>query len=103
MIDDLGADVPVSGRVRRVVSLVPSITEAIAATCPHTLVGCTDYCIRPAHLDEVVGHEMARIRGTKNPDRAAITDLEPDLSSPIRRRTASTTSPCCGTPVCRCG
>ena len=79
MIDDLGADVPVSGRVRRGVSLVPSVTEAIAATCPHTLVGCTDYCIRPAHLDEVVGHEVARIRGTKNPDRAAITDLEPDL------------------------
>ncbi|MGK2309721.1 helical backbone metal receptor [Cutibacterium sp. V970] len=79
MIDDLGADVPVSGRVQRVVSLVPSITEAIAATCPQTLVGCTDYCIRPANLDEAVGHEVARIRGTKNPDRAAITDLEPDL------------------------
>ena len=79
MIDDLGADVPVSGRVQRVVSLVPSITEAIVATCPQTLVGCTDYCIRPANLDEAVGHEVARIRGTKNPDRAAITDLEPDL------------------------
>ncbi|AOG27930.1 helical backbone metal receptor [Cutibacterium avidum] len=79
MIDDLGADVPVSGRVQRVVSLVPSVTEAIAATCPQALVGCTDYCIRPANLDEVVGHEVARIRGTKNPDRAAITDLEPDL------------------------
>ncbi|WCC80333.1 helical backbone metal receptor [Cutibacterium equinum] len=79
MIDDLGAQVPVSGPVRRVVSLVPSITEAIAMTCPDVLVGCTDYCIRPANLEQVVGHEVARVRGTKNPHRAAIVDLRPDL------------------------
>ncbi|MSS45109.1 cobalamin-binding protein [Cutibacterium sp. WCA-380-WT-3A] len=79
MIDDLGVEVPVAGTVQRVVSLVPSITEAIAMTCPHVLVGCTDYCIRPANLTEVVGHDVVRVRGTKNPDRAAIIDLKPDL------------------------
>ena len=79
MIDDLGVKVSVARPVQRVVSLVPSITEAIAMTCPHVLVGCTDYCIRPTHLEEIVGHEVVRVRGTKNPDRKAIIDLRPDL------------------------
>lgn len=78
-VDDLGDHVALHHPVGRVVSLVPSITEAIALTCPQTLVGCTDYCIRPANLDEVVGHEVRRVRGTKNPDRTAIIDLAPDL------------------------
>lgn len=60
MIDDLGVKVSVARPVQRVVSLVPSITEAIAMTCPHVLVGCTDYCIRPTHLEEIVGHEVVR-------------------------------------------
>ena len=79
MIDDLGAEVPVTRPVQRVVSLVPSITEAIAKTCPQTLVGCTDYCIRPVDLEVVVGQPVARVRGTKNPDRRAIVGLHPDL------------------------
>ncbi|AOH45242.1 cobalamin-binding protein [Propionibacterium sp. NM47_B9-13] len=79
MIDDLGVEVPMVGSVQRVVSLVPSITEAIAMTCPTVLVGCTDYCIRPANLEQVVGHKVARVRGTKNPDRPAIIGLRPDL------------------------
>ncbi|MDO4412896.1 helical backbone metal receptor [Cutibacterium sp.] len=79
MIDDLGVTVRTAGPVKRVVSLVPSITEAIAMTCPQVLVGCTDYCIRPVNLNEVTGHEVVRVRGTKNPDRKAITDLRPDL------------------------
>ncbi|PKC26374.1 ABC transporter substrate-binding protein [Cutibacterium acnes] len=79
MIDDLGVKASVARPVQRVVSLVPSITEAIAMTCPHVLVGCTDYCIRPTHLEEIVGHEVVRVRGTKNPDRKAIIDLRPDL------------------------
>ena len=73
MRDDLGAEVPLDGRVTRVVSLVPSLTEAIAASAPGRLVGATDWCTHPADLD------VARVRGTKNPDLAAIRALAPDL------------------------
>jgi ABC-type Fe3+-hydroxamate transport system substrate-binding protein len=59
--------------VRRVVSLVPSLTEAVAVSAPGLLVGATDWCTRPAGLD------VRRIGGTKNPDVAAITALAPDL------------------------
>jgi ABC-type Fe3+-hydroxamate transport system substrate-binding protein len=59
--------------VRRVVSLVPSLTEAVAATAPGVLVGVTDWCTHPADLG------LPRIGGTKNPDLAAIQELRPDL------------------------
>ncbi len=71
--DDLGAAVPLAGPATRVVSLVPSLTEAIAATAPRTLVGATDWCSHPPGL------EVPRVRGTKNPDLGAIRRLEPDL------------------------
>ncbi|MFQ6173084.1 helical backbone metal receptor [Oryzobacter sp. R7] len=74
--DDLGAPVPLAGPVRRVVSLVPSLTEALAATCPERLVGATDWCTHPADLDE---RGVARVRGTKNPDLTAVAALAPDL------------------------
>ena len=73
MHDDLGADVPLSAPATRVVSLVPSLTEALAATVPERLVGATDWCTHPADLD------VARVRGTKNPDLAAVRALRPDL------------------------
>ncbi|CUR58757.1 Metal binding protein [metagenome] len=57
----------------RVVSLVPSLTESIAVSAPELLVGATDWCSHPADLD------VARVRGTKNPDLAAIRALRPDL------------------------
>ncbi|WP_405800550.1 helical backbone metal receptor [Streptomyces sp. NBC_01506] len=57
----------------RVVSLVPSLTEAVAVTAPGLLVGATDWCVHPAGLDVV------RVGGTKNPDIAVITALRPDL------------------------
>ena len=72
-LDDLGIDVDVPAEARRVVSLVPSLTEAVAATRPDALVGATDWCTHPADLD------VMRVRGTKNPDRRAIAALEPDL------------------------
>jgi ABC-type Fe3+-hydroxamate transport system substrate-binding protein len=59
--------------VRRVVSLVPSLTESVAVTAPELLVGATDWCSEPAGL------EVARVRGTKNPDIAAVVALQPDL------------------------
>jgi ABC-type Fe3+-hydroxamate transport system substrate-binding protein len=71
--DDLGAPVPLAGPACRVVSLVPSLTEALAATCRERLVGATDWCTHPGDLD------VARVRGTKNPDVAAVAGLEPDL------------------------
>ncbi|MGW4641005.1 helical backbone metal receptor [Sphaerisporangium sp. NPDC004334] len=71
--DDLGLAVPVPGRVRRVVSLVPSLTESVAATAPGLLAGATDWCSHPADL------QVTRVRGTKNPDVDAIVALRPDL------------------------
>ncbi|SDB90337.1 hypothetical protein GA0111570_107101 [Raineyella antarctica] len=72
--DDLGAavELPPEGPAR-IVSLVPSLTEAVALTAPERLVGATDWCTHPADL------EVARVRGTKNPDLAAIAALRPDL------------------------
>ena len=57
----------------RVVSLVPSLTESLAVSAPEVLVGATQWCTEPPDLD------VARVRGTKNPDLAAIRALEPDL------------------------
>lgn len=57
----------------RVVSLVPSLTEAVAVTLPGVLVGVTDWCSHPSDLDAV------RIGGTKNPRTDVITGLAPDL------------------------
>lgn len=73
MNDDLGHPCELGRPARRVVSLVPSLTESIALTRPEALVGATDWCTHPADLDVV------RVRGTKNPDRKAIVALKPDL------------------------
>ena len=61
---------------RRVVSLVPSLTEAFASVDPEALVGVTDWCTHPADLD---AHGVTRVRGTKNPDLRAVAALEPDV------------------------
>lgn len=71
--DDLGHPVAPSERVRRVVSLVPSLTEAIAHTAPEVLVGATVWCSHPADL------AVERLRGTKNPHVRRIVELAPDL------------------------
>ena len=71
--DDLGHPVELPGPARRVVSLVPSLTEAVAVSAPGLLVGATDWCTHPADL------AVTRVRGTKNPERAAVTALAPDL------------------------
>ncbi|HEV2796659.1 MAG TPA: helical backbone metal receptor [Nocardioides sp.] len=73
MRDDLDHDVPLGAPATRVVSLVPSLTEALATSAPEVLVGATDWCTHPADLS------VARVRGTKNPDLAAIRALAPDL------------------------
>jgi len=71
--DDLGTPVPLPHPVRRVVSLVPSLTEALAATRREAVVGATDWCTHPGDLD------VTRVRGTKNPDVRAVVGLAPDL------------------------
>jgi ABC-type Fe3+-hydroxamate transport system substrate-binding protein len=71
--DDRGDPVRMRGTPSRVVSLVPSLTEALAMTVPERLVGATDWCTHPAGLD------VERVRGTKNPDHEAIGRLRPDL------------------------
>ncbi|RLV50337.1 cobalamin-binding protein [Nocardioides mangrovicus] len=60
----------------RVVSLVPSITEALAGVRPEALVGATDWCTHPADLESF---GVTRVRGTKNPDLAAVRALRPDV------------------------
>ncbi|WP_043616433.1 helical backbone metal receptor [Nonomuraea candida] len=72
-MDDTGAAVKIPGTVRRIVSLVPSLTESVAATVPGALVGATDWCSHPADLD------VTRIGGTKNPDLDTIRRLRPDV------------------------
>jgi ABC-type Fe3+-hydroxamate transport system substrate-binding protein len=72
-VDDLGRDVEPGRPVRRVVSLVPSLSESISVTAPGLLVGATDWCSHPAGLD------VARIGGTKNPRIDDIVELAPDL------------------------
>ncbi|MER7479712.1 helical backbone metal receptor [Streptomyces sp. NPDC126510] len=57
----------------RVVSLVPSLTEAVARSAPVILAGATDWCTHPPDLDVV------RVGGTKNPKTDRILSLAPDL------------------------
>lgn len=73
LVDDAGTAVPLASEVSRIVSLVPSLTEALALSCPEKLVAATDWCTHPADL------VVARVRGTKNPDLEAIGALAPDL------------------------
>ncbi len=58
---------------RRVVSLVPSLTESVAATARELLVGVTDWCTHPGDL------AVERVGGTKNPRVDDVVHLHPDL------------------------
>ncbi len=74
--DDLGTPVEMPADVRRIVSLVPSLTETVACSGGASLlVGVTDWCTHPPEV--VAG--IARIGGTKNPDVPAIVALAPDV------------------------
>ncbi|MGO4614514.1 helical backbone metal receptor [Nocardia sp. 2YAB30] len=71
--DDLATPVALRTPPRRVVSLVPSLTETVALTCPEVLVAATKWCTHPADL------QVERVRGTKNPNVRRIIELAPDL------------------------
>ena len=73
LVDDLGEPVSLTGTPTRVVSLVPSLTDAIEATRPGLITGATDYCTHPASLD------APRVGGSKYPNVDAVLDLRPDL------------------------
>ncbi|WP_020667938.1 helical backbone metal receptor [Amycolatopsis nigrescens] len=73
MIDDLGEDVPLTEAPSRVVSLVPSLTEAVQVSAPGRLAGITDYCTHPAGL------ELPRVGGSKYPKVDEVLELHPDL------------------------
>lgn len=72
-LDDTGARVDLPVTPTRVVSLVPSLTEAVAVTAPGLLVGATDWCSHPGDLG------VTRVRGTKSPDVDAVLALRPDV------------------------
>lgn len=71
--DDLGAEVSLRRPPRRIVSLVPALTEAVELTMPGLIVGATDYCTHPPELD------VPRVGGSKYPTAGAAADLQPDL------------------------
>jgi ABC-type Fe3+-hydroxamate transport system substrate-binding protein len=61
---------------RRIVSLVPSWTEALFALgLGERVVGVTEWCVHPA--EAVDG--LPKLGGTKTPDLAAVRALAPDL------------------------
>ena len=75
-VDASGVAVELARRPRRIVSLVPSITETLCALgLADALVGITVYCVEPR---AVVGGKT-RIGGEKNPDLEKIRGLAPDL------------------------
>lgn len=61
---------------KRVVSLVPSLTESLFELgFGEVVVGITDYCIHP----EGALKDLPRLGGTKNPHLEEILELAPDL------------------------
>lgn len=75
-VDTCERAVRVADEPRRLVSLVPSLTEILFDFGRgEQVMARTDYCTEPAA--EVAG--KTTIGGTKNPDVAAIIDLRPDL------------------------
>jgi ABC-type Fe3+-hydroxamate transport system substrate-binding protein len=75
-VDGLGREVVLPAPPRRIVSLVPSFTEALFAMgLDAAVVAVTRYCVAPAERVASV----PKVGGTKNPDLDAILRLRPDL------------------------
>jgi iron complex transport system substrate-binding protein len=74
VVDDAGRELELSGPSRRIVSLVPSVTETIAALgAADRLVARTRY-----DLDPALAH-LPSLGGGLDPSLEGIVDLEPDL------------------------
>jgi ABC-type Fe3+-hydroxamate transport system substrate-binding protein len=75
-LDASGVALPLSQPPRRIVSLIPSITETLCHLgLADALVGVTAYCVEP----RAIVRAKTRVGGEKNPDLAAIRALAPDL------------------------
>ena len=75
-IDATGAAMTLPAPPRRIVSLVPSITEILFALgAGEAVAGCTIYCTQPP--EGVAG--KTRVGGEKNPKLDVIRQLGPDL------------------------
>ncbi|HYC78508.1 MAG TPA: helical backbone metal receptor [Planctomycetota bacterium] len=76
VVDALGDAITLAAPARRVVPLIPSVTETLFALgVGDRVVGCTTFCIHPA--DGLAA--VPRIGGTKDPDVDRIAALAPDL------------------------
>jgi ABC-type Fe3+-hydroxamate transport system substrate-binding protein len=74
--DDDGVTHRFDAPPRRIVSLVPSLTESVVTLGgAERLVGVTEWCVHP----EDVVKTIPKVRGTKNPYIKKILELEPDL------------------------
>jgi ABC-type Fe3+-hydroxamate transport system substrate-binding protein len=74
--DDTGRLIELPGPPRRIVSLVPSVTELICSLGGESrLVGVTSYCTQPRR----VVAKLAKVGGTKNPDCERVLALSPDV------------------------
>ena len=76
LADATGATLATDQPRRRIVSLIPSTTEALCALgLADALVGITVYCREPAAITRT----KTRVGGEKDPDLDAIRALAPDL------------------------
>lgn len=75
-IDQMGRKVPLKGKPKRIISIVPSQTELLfdLGLC-NDVVGITWFCIHPAHHFNAT----AKVGGTKKLDFERIAALKPDL------------------------
>lgn len=74
--DQMGRTVRIKKPVRRIVSLVPSITELLVDLgLQNEIVGITKFCVHPASLKR----DKSIIGGTKNIKISDIIALKPDL------------------------
>ena len=76
IVDALGRSFDFSDAPKRIVSLVPSLTETLVDLgVGANIVGLTSYCIFPPGLRE----RVANVGGTKNPKIHEIRELRPDV------------------------
>jgi ABC-type Fe3+-hydroxamate transport system substrate-binding protein len=74
--DDLGTVSSLPAEPRRIVSLVPNLSEVLWWWhLADRVVGVTDWCVAPPHAFTAA----ERVRGTKNPDLRRIVGLSPDV------------------------
>jgi ABC-type Fe3+-hydroxamate transport system substrate-binding protein len=74
--DDVGREVELPHAAQRIISLVPSLTEALFVLgCGESVVGVTRYCTEPAGKVE----RVERVGGTKTPNLGRIRQLQPNL------------------------